>query len=85
MKKGRICSGNVVKREPDDSRPWKKKKEKTLDLNLEKKKTKPKKPTSATGPPPRPEEAPRLKGARHSDGGHVHRRDAWDHGEFAIE
>ena len=60
------------------------KEKKTLDLNLEKKKkkTKPKiKPLhKKTGPPPRPEKAPRLQGARHGDGGHVHRRDARDHG-----
>ena len=60
------------------------KEKKTLDLNLEKKKKK-KKPKKKplhkkTGPPPRPEKAPRLQGARHGDGGHVHRRDARDHG-----
>lgn len=67
------------------------KKKKLFDLNPDPiKKTKPKKKknsTTTTGPPPRPEEAPRLQGARHGDGGHVHRRDARDHGKsfFAIE
>ena len=61
------------------------KEKKTLDLNLEKKKKKKTKPKikplhKKTGPPPRPEKAPRLQGARHGDGGHVHRRDARDHG-----
>ena len=63
----------------------KKKKEnqnKNTPQKKKKKKTKPKiKPLhKKTGPPPRPEKAPRLQGARHGDGGHVHRRDARDHG-----